>query len=67
MKETKVDTMLIQMISPRINDIEEKFSRKEALNQHDINTLLLKAQYNHINHLDTKLNEVTADMSRAYA
>jgi len=29
----------------------------------DINTLLLKSQYNHINHLDTKLDEVTADVA----
>jgi len=33
------------------------------LNQEDINTLLLKSQYNHINHLDDKLNEVTADVA----
>ncbi len=59
----KVDDMLIEMISPRIKEIEEKFSRGEGLNQNDINTLLLKSQYNHINHLDTKLNEVTADVS----
>ena len=35
----------------------------EKLNQEDINTLLLKSQYNHINHLDEKLNEVTADVA----
>ena len=29
----------------------------------DINTLLLKSQYNHINHLDEKLDEVTADVA----
>jgi len=33
------------------------------LTQDDINTLLLKSQYNHINHLDEKLNEVTADVA----
>jgi predicted nuclease with TOPRIM domain len=32
------------------------------LTQEDINTLLLKSQYNHINHLDDKLNEVTASV-----
>ncbi len=59
MNKTKVDDMLIEMISPRIKEIEEKFSHGEGLNQEDINTLLLKSQYNHINHLD----EVTADVA----
>ena len=63
MNKTKVDDMLIEMISPRIKEIEEKFSRGEGLNQEDINTLLLKLQYNHINHLDSKLDEVTADVA----
>ena len=59
MNKTRVDDLLIEMITPRINEIEEKFSRGEGLKQEDINTLLLKSQYNHINHLDDKLNEVT--------
>lgn len=59
MNKTKVDDMLIEMISPKIKEIEEKFSSGGALTQDDINTLLLKSQYNHINHLDSKLNEVT--------
>ena len=63
MNKTKVDDMLIEMITPRIKEIEEKFSRGEGLDQEDINTLLLKSQYNHINHLDLKLNEVTADVA----
>jgi uncharacterized coiled-coil DUF342 family protein len=63
MNKTKVDDMLIEMISPRIKEIEEKFSRGEGLNQEDINTLLLKSQYNHINHLDEKPDEVTADVA----
>jgi len=63
MNKTKVDDMLIEMISPRIKEIEEKFSRGEGLDQEDINTLLLKSQYNHINHLDLKLDEVTADVA----
>jgi len=63
MNKTKVDDMLIEMISPRIKEIEEKFSRGEGLDQEDINTLLLKSQYNHINHLDEKLDEVTADVA----
>ena len=61
MEKTKVDDMLIEMITPKVKEIEEKFSRGEGLSQDDINTLLLKSQYNHINHLDKKLDE-TVDM-----
>lgn len=62
MDKTRVDDMLIEMINPKIKEIEEKFSNGTGLTQDDINTLLLKSQYNHINHLDTKLNEVTASV-----
>lgn len=62
MNKTRVDDIIIEMISPKIKEIEEKFSRGEGLSQDDINTLLLKSQYNHINHLDDKLNEVTASV-----
>jgi hypothetical protein len=54
--------MLIEKIQPKIKEIEDKFSRGDGLTQEDINTLLLKSQYNHINHLDDKLNEVTASV-----
>jgi predicted RNase H-like nuclease (RuvC/YqgF family) len=62
MNKTKVDDMLIEMISPKVKEIEEKFGNGGVLTQEDINTLLLKSQYNHINHLDMKLDEVTADV-----
>jgi len=62
-KKTKVDDFLIEMISPKVREIEEKFSSNQPLTQDDINTLLLKSQYNHINHLDRKLDEVTADVA----
>jgi archaellum component FlaC len=62
MDNTRVDDMLIEMIKPKIKEIEEKFSNGTGLTQDDINTLLLKSQYNHINHLDDKLNEVTASV-----
>ena len=62
MNQTHVDDMLIEMIGPKVKEIEEKFGRGEGLTQGDINTLLLKSQYNHINHLDDKLNEVTASV-----
>ena len=63
MDKTKVDDMLINMITPKVKEIEEKFGNNQPLTQEDINTLLLKSQYNHINHLDIKLNEVTADVA----
>jgi predicted nuclease with TOPRIM domain len=63
MNKTRVDDLLMEMITPKITEIEEKFSRGDGLNQEDINTLLLKSQYNHINHLDSKLDEVTADVA----
>ena len=63
MEKTKVDDILLEIIAPKIKEIEEKFSKGGSLTQDDINTLLLKAQYNHINHLDQKLNEVTADVA----
>ena len=57
MDKTRVDDMLIEMIKPKIKEIEEKFSRGEGLQQDDINTLLLKSQYNHINHLDINTSD----------
>ena len=62
MNKTKVDDMLIEMITPKVKEIEEKFSKGEGLSQDDINTLLLKSQYNHINHLDVKLDETVASV-----
>jgi hypothetical protein len=50
------------MIAPKVKEIEQKFSRAEGLTQEDINTLLLKSQYNHINHLDTRLNDVVSSV-----
>lgn len=61
--QTKIDDILIQMISPKLKEIEGRFSSGEGLSNEDINTLLLKSQFNHINHLDEKLNEVTSDVA----
>ena len=60
--KTRVDDLIIEMITPRLKEIEQKFSDGKGLTQEDINTLLLKSQYNHINHLDDKLNEVTTSV-----
>ena len=62
MQKTNVDDRLIEMITPKVKEIEERFSRGEGLSNEDINTLLLKSQYNHINHLDGRLDEVTASV-----
>ena len=61
--KTKIDDILLEMIGPKLKEIEERFSRGEGLSNEDINTLLLKSQFNHINHLDRRLDEVTADVS----
>jgi N-methylhydantoinase B/oxoprolinase/acetone carboxylase alpha subunit len=63
MTKTRVDDMLIEMIEPKIQEINEKFSNGRELTQDDINTLLLKSQYNHINHLDDKLNETVQSVA----
>lgn len=55
--------MLLEMIQPKLTEIEERFSRGEGLNGEDVNTLLLKSQFNHINHLDLRLDEVVADVA----
>ncbi|MFA7240384.1 MAG: hypothetical protein WC091_09745 [Sulfuricellaceae bacterium] len=62
MNKTKVDDMLLEMITPRLKEIEGRFSAGQGLTQDDINTLLLKSQYNHINHLDIRLDEVAASV-----
>ena len=58
MNKTRVEDMMIEMIQPKISEIEERFNSGIGLTQNDINTLLLKSQYNHINHLDSRLDEV---------
>ncbi len=52
------------MIQPHIQLIENKFSDGKALTDQDVNTLLLKSQFNHINHLDLRLDEVAADVAQ---
>ena len=65
MQKTRIDDMLIEMITPRVKQIEEKCGNSDCLTQDDINTLLLKSQYNHINHLDQKLDG-TIDMIKSF-
>lgn len=61
--KSKIEDMLLEMIQPKLTEIEERFSRGESLNGEDVNTLLLKSQFNHINHLDLRLDEVVADVA----
>lgn len=61
--KSKIEDMLLEMIQPKLTEIEERFSRGEGLTGEDVNTVLLKSQFNHINHLDLRLDEVVADVS----
>ena len=61
--KSKIEDMLLEMIQPKLTEIEERFSRGEGLTGEDVNTLLLKSQFNHINHLDFRLDEVVADLA----
>ena len=63
-KNTKIENQLLEMIQPRMQLIENKFSDGKALTDQDVNTLLLKSQFNHINHLDFRLDEVVADVAQ---
>ena len=61
--KSKIEDMLLEMIQPKLTEIEERFSRGEGLTGEDVNTLLLKSPFNHINHLDLRLDEVVADVA----
>jgi len=60
----KIENQLLEMIQPRIQLIENKFSNGEALSDQDVNTLLLKSAFNHMNHFDLRLDEVAADVAQ---
>ena len=63
-KTAKIENQLLEMIQPRIQLIENKFSSGEALTDQDVNTLLVKSAFNHMNHLDQRLDEVAADVAQ---
>ncbi len=63
MKATYVDDFWVNAIKPEVEKIEAKIGKHEPLTHQDINTLLLKSQFNHINHLDSRLDEVVADVA----
>jgi hypothetical protein len=63
-KNTKIENQLLEMIQPCIQLIENKFSNGEALSDQDVNTLLLKSAFNHINHFEMRLDELAADVAQ---
>ena len=63
-KNTKIENQLLEMIQPRIQQIENKFSNGEALSDQDVNTLLLKSAFNHINHFEMRLDELAEDVAQ---
>jgi hypothetical protein len=62
MNQTNVDDVYINMIAKEVEKIDEKFAKGESLNHTDIHTLVIKTQYNHINHLNLKLDEVASSV-----
>lgn len=63
-KNAKIENQLLEMIQPRIQQFEDKFSNGEALSDLDVNTLLLKSAFNHINHIEMRLDELAADVAQ---
>lgn len=63
-KNAKIENQLLEMIQPRIQQIENKFSNGEALSDLDVNTLLLKSAFNHINHIEMRLDDLAADVAQ---
>ncbi len=63
-KTAKIENQLLEMIQPRIQLIENKFSNGEALSYQDVNTLLLKSAFNHMNHFELRLDEVAENMEQ---
>jgi predicted nuclease with TOPRIM domain len=63
-KTAKIENQLLEMIQPRIQLIENKFSNGEALSYQDVNTLLLKSAFNHMNHFELRLDEVAENIEQ---
>ncbi len=63
-KNTKIENQLLEMIQPRIQLIENKFSDGKALTDQDVNTLLIKSAFNHISHLDERLDAIANYMAQ---
>jgi chromosome segregation ATPase len=63
-KNAKIENQPLDMIQPQIQQIENKFSNGEALSDLDVNTLLLKSAFSHINHIEIRLDELAADVAQ---
>ena len=61
--EGYIEDSIIEMLEPKVKEIQNRFSKGEKLGLQDFNLLLLKTQYNHLNHLDHKLDEVVTDVA----
>jgi len=62
-KKEKVEDTIMEMLEPKVKEIQEHFSKGEKLSFQDFSLLLLKTQYNHLNHLDEKLDQTVADVA----
>ena len=62
-KKEKVEDTIMEMLEPKVKEIQKRFSEGEKLSFQDFNLLLLKTQYNHLNHLDDKLDQAVAEVS----
>ena len=62
-KKEKVEDTIMEMLKPKVKEIQKRCSEGEKLSFQDFNLLLLKTQYNHLNHLDDKLDQAVAEVS----
>ena len=63
-KNIKIENQLLEMIQPKIQFIENKFSNGEALTEQDVSTLLIKSAFVQINHLDERIDAIAADVAQ---
>jgi len=63
MNETNIEGSIMGMLEPKVKEIQVRFGKGEKLGLQDFNLLLLKTQYNHLSHLDNKLDQVSADVA----
>ncbi len=63
-KNSKIENQLLEMIQPKIQFIENKFSNGEALSEQDVSTLLIKSAFVQINHLDERIDAIAANVAQ---
>ncbi|MBI4645864.1 MAG: hypothetical protein HY738_04525 [Bacteroidia bacterium] len=62
-EKKRVEDTIMEMLEPKVKEIQKRFSEGEKLSFQDFNLLLLKTQYNPLNHLDEKLDQTDADVA----